>query len=219
MIDIFESVGLSDRNTMNVFNVMVKVADDCEITPYKLDKVLWLICSGNFYYDNIKIQGHKRELIDELKRSSTEEIIDNHNTNSENPIKGAEFQKQVKNWFQRMYDGEFELEYKIPIGEPAKDHKFDIVCKKHNIVIECKRYTWTESGNVPSAKMGFVNEAAFFLSFLPDSYKKFIVLIRSYNNIKQTFLADYYYKTYRHLLGNIIIAEYDPESDSFRIIS
>ena len=82
-------------------------------------------------------------------------------SNSDNPKKGADFQKQVQQYFINTYGPSFELEKKIPIGEPAKDHKFDIVSFDLGIVIECKRYTWTETGNVPSAKMGFTNEAAF----------------------------------------------------------
>ena len=65
---------------------------------------------------------------------------------------GAIFQKQVKEWFQEHYEKLFEMEKKIPIGDPAKGHKFDIVDEAGTIAIECKRYTWTETGNVPSAK-------------------------------------------------------------------
>ena len=102
-------------------------------------------------------------------------------SNSDNPRNGADFQRQVLHWFQQNNAAEFVLEKKIPIGNPAKDHKFDIVDAAGTIAIECKRYTWTETGNVPSAKMGFTNEAAFYLSFLPDSYKKYIVMLRSCN--------------------------------------
>ena len=102
-------------------------------------------------------------------------------SNSDNPKRGAYFQKQVMGWFQREYGAEFELEKKIPIGNPAKDHKFDIVDVAGTIAIECKRYTWTETGNVPSAKMGFTNEAAFYLTFLPNSYEKYIVMLKSHH--------------------------------------
>ena len=94
-------------------------------------------------------------------------------SNSDNPKNGAVFQRAVQRYFIQEYGAGFELEKKIPIGEPAKDHKFDIVNTDKRIVIECKRYTWTESGNVPSAKMGFTNEAAFYLSFLPDTFEKY----------------------------------------------
>ena len=121
-------------------------------------------------------------------------------------------------WFQRQYNIEFILEKKIPIGEPGKDHKFDIVSADNKMAIECKCYTWTESGNVPSAKMGFTNEAAFYLSFLPESYEKYIVMAYSWHEKRKKTLAEYYYETYRHLLQNIKVAEYNPDTDGFRVI-
>ena len=138
-------------------------------------------------------------------------------SNSDNPKKGAEFQKQVRNWFQEHYGTGFELETKITIGNPAKDHKFDIVNPEKHIVIECKRYTWTETGNVPSAKMGFTNEAAFYLSFLPDTYEKYIVMLCSHHQKRNESLAEYYYRTNRHLIGKTNVAESDPEINALRV--
>lgn len=139
-------------------------------------------------------------------------------SNSDNPRNGAIFQHQVMECFKKHYRLEFELEKKLPIGNPPKDHKFDIVDKRNTIAIECKRYTWTETGNVPSAKMGFTNEAAFYLSFLPETYQKYIVMLYSFHQKRQETLAEYYYRTNRHLLGGIKVAEYDPERDYLRII-
>ena len=139
-------------------------------------------------------------------------------SNSDNPRVGAEFQKKVRDWFQEHYGVGFELETKIAIGKPAKEHKFDIVNMEQKIVVECKCYTWTETGNVPSAKMGFANEAAFYLSFLSDDYTKYIVLLRSFHKKRKESLAEYYYRTNRHLLGKTIIAEYDPETNEMKIV-
>lgn len=139
-------------------------------------------------------------------------------SNSDNPKRGALFQRQVRDWFQSNVKRPFELEKKLLIGEPAKEHKFDIVDEANTIAIECKRYTWTETGNVPSAKMGFTNEAAFYLSFLPDSYEKFIVMLYSYHEKRHETLAEYYYRTNRHLLGKIMVAEFNPENNQMRII-
>ncbi len=138
--------------------------------------------------------------------------------NSENPGAGAKFQNQVYDWFIRNCGGSYELEKKIPIGEPSKDHKFDIVGVDKAIAIECKCYSWTETGNVPSAKMGFCNEAAFYLSFLPNTYEKYIVISFAWHEKRQQTLAEYYYETNRHLLKNIKVAEYDPDKDEFHII-
>lgn len=129
------------------------------------------------------------------------------------------FQRQVMDWFRKKYQREFVLEKKIAIGNPAKEHKFDIVDEDNTIAIECKRYTWTETGNVPSAKMGFTNEAAFYLSFLPDTYEKYIVMLYSFHAKRQESLAEYYYRTNHHLLGKIRIAEYNPEKDEMRILN
>ena len=139
-------------------------------------------------------------------------------SNSDNPKNGAVFQKQLRRWFQTSYNVEFELEKKIPIGNPAKDHKFDIVDAAGTIAIECKRYTWTESGNVPSAKMGFTNEAAFYLSFLPETYEKYIVMLKSLHPKRNESLAEYYYRTNKHLLGKIKVAEYDPEQNKLHVV-
>ena len=110
------------------------------------------------------------------------------------------------------------METKIPIGNPAKDHKFDIVNLDKRIAIECKRYTWTITGNVPSAKMGFTNEAAFYLSFLPENFEKYIVMLRSYNEKRNESLAEYYYRTNHHLIGKVIVAEYDPLTNKMQIV-
>ena len=138
--------------------------------------------------------------------------------NSDNPRNGALFQEQVRDWFQDRFGPGFELEVKIPIGDPPKDHKFDIVNTSRRIAIECKRYSWTVTGNIPSAKMGFTNEAAFYLSFLPDDYEKFIVILHSHHTKRKESLAEYYFRTNRHLIGKIKVAEYDLQSKQLHII-
>lgn len=85
-------------------------------------------------------------------------------------------------------------------------------------MIECKRYTWTETGNVPSAKMGFTNEAAFYLRFLPDSYNKYIVMLKAHHPKRRESLAEYYYRMNNHLLGTVKVAEYDPEKKILQIV-
>lgn len=117
------------------------------------------------------------------------------NSNSENPRRGKAFQEAVKEWFETSKQHQYELERPIPIGNPSKPHKFDIVEANGKVVIECKCYTWTESGNVPSAKMGFTNEAAFYLSFLPDTIEKIIVMSRSTHPRRNETLAEYYYRS------------------------
>ena len=39
------------------------------ITPYQIDKIIWLICSGKFYYERISVGQHKKELIQLLQEN------------------------------------------------------------------------------------------------------------------------------------------------------
>lgn len=72
IIDIFAQLNLSDKNPINVFEAVVKMADDCaeydkSVTPYKIDKILWLISSGKFYLDDITIGRNKDIFISYMK--------------------------------------------------------------------------------------------------------------------------------------------------------
>ncbi|MBE5959129.1 MAG: hypothetical protein E7254_09760 [Lachnospiraceae bacterium] len=140
-------------------------------------------------------------------------------SNSDNPGNGAEFQKQVFEWFSRRYNSSFELEKVIEIGEPKTGHKYDIANEDNTMVIECKRYTWTESGNSPSAKLGVLNEAAFFLSYLPVDCEKYIVMAKAIHPSRDESLAEYYYRRYKHLLipKNIKLAEFDTEKETLKV--
>ena len=44
-------------------------------------------------------------------------------SNSDNPKRGAEFQKQVQHWFSSKYGIPFHLEVPIPIGSTLIDPK------------------------------------------------------------------------------------------------
>lgn len=43
-------------------------------------------------------------------------------------------------------------------------------------------------------------------------------MLKAVNKKRNETLAEYYYKTNRHLLGNVKVMEYDPELDMMRII-
>ncbi len=68
LTQVFVGAGLSSDKPISVFEAIVRMAEDCkeidpEITPYKIDKVIWLICSGRFYLDQISVGRHKEEFI------------------------------------------------------------------------------------------------------------------------------------------------------------
>ena len=132
--------------------------------------------------------------------------------NRQNPAKGRLFQEQVRQALTRHYGVEFFKEYPIKIGNPAKDHKFDLVSADSKYVVECKAISWTETGNVPSAKMAFCNQAVFYLSHVPSAKKKILIIKRDEHPTRRETLAQYYKRINQHLLNDIIVAEFDPKS-------
>lgn len=139
------------------------------------------------------------------------------NLNSENPGVGRRFQEEAASILSEFFQTKFELEKPIPIGSPAKNHKFDCVSANSEIVAECKCYTWTDTENVPSAKMAALNEAVFYLHFLPEETRRFIVLKKAICTKRQETLAEYYSRINSHLLGEVGIIEID-DFQKFRII-
>lgn len=138
--------------------------------------------------------------------------------NKQNPGRGAQFQKKASEILSKHYQVEFQIEYLHEIGSPPKGHRFDLASSDLQYVGECKNYSWTGSGNVPSAKMGFINEAVFYLSFLPKNIKRFIVMRKDIHPKRTETLAEYYYRTYQHLLHGVAILEVDLENDTVKEI-
>ena len=129
------------------------------------------------------------------------------NTNSENPLVGRKFQEYVKIVLEKKFKTEFNLEAAIPIGDPPKDHKFDLANKDRTIVAECKCYTWTDSGNVPSAKLMGLDEAVFYFSFLPSETRKILCMKKTEYPGKTETLAEYYVRVHGHLLRDVTVYE------------
>ncbi len=138
--------------------------------------------------------------------------------NSLNTGKGRRFQDQAAELLGHHFGVNFRKNAEIPIGKPPKTHKFDLATSDLHYVGECKNYSWTEGKNVPSAKMGFVNEAVFYLTFLSPETVRFVAMRRDIHPATHENLAEYYYRTYHHLLGNVFIIEVDIESGEIKEI-
>lgn len=139
------------------------------------------------------------------------------NTNSENPKVGKAFQELVLKSMEKKFDTAFDMEVAIPIGKPSKNHRFDCVSEDGNIIVECKCYTWTNTGNVPSAKLMGLNEALFYMSYLPDEKSKILCIKKSVYPKKTETLAEHYCRIYKHLLRDVKVYEVD-DVGSIRII-
>jgi hypothetical protein len=75
---------------------------------------------------------------------------------------GRDFEVKAQNFFaQRGLHLTAGMSLEIGINS-RKFHNFDIGDEQKKVVVECKAHTWTEGGNVPSAKMTTWNQAMFF---------------------------------------------------------
>ena len=60
------------NRAIDVFKTIAKMSDACieiddTVTPYKIDKIIWLICSGRFYLDGVTVGRHKDDFINKAK--------------------------------------------------------------------------------------------------------------------------------------------------------
>ena len=65
--DILCAFDLCDNNDYAAYKAVVEMANVVNETPYKVDKVLWLIGSGNYYYHKISIGRNKDKFIQKMK--------------------------------------------------------------------------------------------------------------------------------------------------------
>ena len=134
-------------------------------------------------------------------------------------LSGVEFERITCKIVSEYFKQEFNPQIGLFIGRPSKKHKFDFVSSNNSIVIECKCYSYTSTGNIPSAKISGLNEAVFYLSFLPSDTEKYLAIKKSYRNRNQETLAEYYLRTYRHLLGDVKIIEIDTENVTLKLLN
>jgi len=89
----------------------------------------------------------------------------------------------------------------VEIGHQIKKiHKFDLGSAQPPILVECKSYTWTETGGSPSAKIRGINEAMFLFSVAPANYKKILFLLKHSHSRQKLTLASHYLSTQEHLI-------------------
>lgn len=101
--------------------------------------------------------------------------------------------------------------FAAPVGFKVKKNKvFDLGSDQPPILVECKSYTWTESGNSPSAKIRGMNEAMLVFSVAPPEYRKILFLLKHAHQRSGITLAAHYIKNQGHLIGpGVEIWEFD----------
>jgi len=74
--DIFIGIGKSQKESTDyqIFRDVITFADSIHETPYAVDKLFWLIGSGDFYYNKVKVSTNKREFIEHIN-AMREQIV------------------------------------------------------------------------------------------------------------------------------------------------
>jgi hypothetical protein len=91
-----------------------------------------------------------------------------------------------------------------------KSHSFDLGDQHKKVLVECKAHTWTEGGNVPSAKLTAWNEAMFYFHATPPGYRKILFVLRDVSQRRNMSLAEYYIRTNPHLIpADVEVWEFD----------
>mgnify|MGYP003670013531 FL=1 len=125
---------------------------------------------------------------------------------------GRDFEQAAKQFFQQ--EGLLlRPNLVVPVGveRDLKDHAFDLGCHSQKVLVECKSHRWTApNDNVPSAKLTVWNEAMFYFLLSPPDYRKIMFVLRHLSTKRGETLAEYYIRTYRHLIpSDVEVWEYD----------
>jgi hypothetical protein len=124
---------------------------------------------------------------------------------------GREFEQAAQVFF-RDTGIVLQPSFSVPIGcRVKKEHKFDLGSSEPPILVECKSYTWTETGNSPSAKIHALNEVMLLFSVSPPEFRKILFILRHMRG--DVSLGAHYIKSQGHLIGDgIEIWEFDMDT-------
>jgi len=117
---------------------------------------------------------------------------------------GREFEFATKEFFASQgLDLVLNVKIEVGVNTTTKKHAFDLGCEVKKILVECKSHKWTApNDNVPSAKLTVWNEAMYYFLLTPTGYRKIMFVLRDYSEKRKETLAEYYLRTYRHLIPN-----------------
>lgn len=109
---------------------------------------------------------------------------------------------------------QLEPNFSVPVGhEHKKGHRFDLGSSTPPVLVECKSYSWTETGKSPSAKLRSLNEAMLHFMLAPADYRKMLVMQKTRHLGRRESLGTYYVRTQGHLIPpDVEIWELDTET-------
>ncbi|MDO9453517.1 MAG: hypothetical protein Q7J29_11750 [Stagnimonas sp.] len=125
---------------------------------------------------------------------------------------GRAFEVVAYEYFLREEGLSLTKAFPVAVGTEAitKMHRFDLGSNEPSILVECKSHRWTETGNMPSAKVTVWNEAMFYFHIAPVHFRKVLFVVRDTHSSKSKSLAEYYAHCYAHLIpASVSIIEFN----------
>ena len=109
-------------------------------------------------------------------------------------------------------------EVALGVGNPPKQHRFDLVATDESWILECKALVWRENGGVPQAKITSITEAAMCLrDCVNQKSKRAIALGRAVHPRRTESLGEYYARLHSHSLAGVVaLIEIDPLTSSLK---
>jgi len=130
---------------------------------------------------------------------------------------GRDFEEVARDYFLRIEGLTLQKNFPVEVGASItkKSRRFDLGSEEPPILVECKSHRWTETGNMPSAKVTVWNESMFYFHIAPAHYRKVLFVLRDVHARKTESLAEYYIRNCAHLIpAGVSIIEFDEISGS-----
>lgn len=134
-------------------------------------------------------------------------------------VSPAEFEVRVGRYLERTFNQPFGQRI-LSLGH-GQGHAVDQVSADGKILVECKSYTWTSGGNMPSGKIATLREAVFLLKSCPGERRILVMQRRPFPG--RELLVDYFCRLNRGLLDGIEVWDFivgrQPEDDRVRVVA
>lgn len=126
---------------------------------------------------------------------------------------GREFEEAARRFLSGL-GMHLQPNYSVPVGhDQKKGHRFDLGSSAPPVLVECKSYSWTETGRSPSAKLRSLNEAMLHFMLAPPDYRKLLIMEKTQHIGRRESLGTYYVRTQGHLIpSDVEVWELDPET-------
>ncbi len=123
-----------------------------------------------------------------------------------NTARGRAFQICCRDALKRVLSCDFDLEVPIDIGG-GKFHSFDLATRERDIVAECKAFKFTDGGNIPSAKITTLREAAADLRLIQRDLARLLIVKRDVHPKRGETLGRHFVRLNTNRLEQVTVLE------------